>query len=114
VLGRCEPHAQLGRELGDESDFATQVVWRQVQARVLAWGQHDEAEAFGSEAVEIAHRTDGLNMQGDALSNLGEVLAAAGRTDKAAQALERYEWKKNVAMAAQVRPKLDELRAAVS
>ena len=42
------------------------------------------------------------------------MLAAAGRIDEAAealdQALERYERKKNLAMVAQVRPKLDALR----
>ena len=57
-----------------------------------------------------------LNMQGDALCDLAEVLAAAGRTNEAAvaleQALERYERKKNLAMVAQVRPKLKALRAS--
>jgi hypothetical protein len=45
------------------------------------------------------------------------VLSAAHRTDEAAealeQALERYERKKNLAMVAQVCPRLEELRAAV-
>ena len=59
-------------------------------------------------------RADGrLNYQGDALCDLAEVLAAAGRTDEAAealeQALERYERKKNLAMVAQVRPRLERL-----
>jgi hypothetical protein len=44
------------------------------------------------------------------------VLATAGRTEEAAgalqQALERYERKKNLAMVAQVRAKLEELRKA--
>jgi hypothetical protein len=43
-----------------------------------------------------------------------EVLASTGRFDEAAAALEealrRYDWKKNVAMVAQVRPRLEELR----
>jgi hypothetical protein len=55
-------------------------------------------------------------MQGDALRDLAEVLAAAGRTDEAPaaleQSLERYERKKNLAMVAQVRPRLDDLRVA--
>jgi hypothetical protein len=43
------------------------------------------------------------------------VLAAAGRADEAAEALEqaldRYERKKNLAMVAEVRPRLEALRA---
>jgi ATP/maltotriose-dependent transcriptional regulator MalT len=119
ALGRhdeAEPHARLGRELGDESDFTTQIVWRQVQARVLgSRGEVAEAEGLARAAVEIAHRTDGLNIQGDALANLAEVLAAAGRAAEAAEglerSLERYERKQNLAMARQVRPKLEALRA---
>jgi len=46
------------------------------------------------------------------------VLVAAGRTDEAAealaQALDRYERKKNLAMVAQVHPRLEELRAGVT
>ena len=84
ALGRydeAEPLAQLGRELGDEQDFATQMLWRQVQARVHAHrGEHAEAERLAREAVAIAERTDALNFQGDALCDLAEVLAAAGRT----------------------------------
>jgi class 3 adenylate cyclase/tetratricopeptide (TPR) repeat protein len=119
VLGRhdaAEPLARLGRELGDEQDVITQALWRQVQARVYASrGEHREAEELAGEAVAIAKRTDGLNMQGDALCDLAEVLAAAGRPDEAAaaleQALDRYERKKNLAMAGQVRQRLTALRS---
>ena len=59
-----------------------------------------------------------LNDQGDAYYYLAQVLAAAGRSDDAAaaleQALDRYGRKKNLAMVAQVKPKLEELRARVS
>jgi class 3 adenylate cyclase/tetratricopeptide (TPR) repeat protein len=120
ALGRydeADSLAQLGRELGGEQDFATQMLWRQVQALVLAHrGEHAEAERLAREAVEIAEPTDALNYQADALCDLAEVLAAAGRSVEAAaaleQALERYERKKNLAMVAQVRPKLEELHKA--
>jgi class 3 adenylate cyclase len=120
ALGRhdeAEPLAQLGRELGDEQDLATQMLWRQVQARVHAQrGEHAEAERLAREAVEIAERTDALNLQGGALCDLAEVLAAAGRTEEAAAALEqalgRYDGKKNLAMLAQVRRQLEALRGA--
>jgi tetratricopeptide (TPR) repeat protein len=120
ALGRhdeAEPLARLGRELGDEQDATTQALWRQVQALVHARrGQHSQAEQLAREAVAICERTDALNWQGDALCDLAEVLHAAGRSDEAAaalaQALERYEQKKNLAMSAQVRDRLAELRDA--
>ena len=85
----------------------TQMLWRQVQALVDAHrGEHGEAEPLAREAVAIAERTDALNFQADAYCDLAEVLAAAGRTEEAAaaleQALERYKRKKNLAMVAQV------------
>jgi tetratricopeptide (TPR) repeat protein len=120
ALGRhdeAEPLAQLGRELGGEQGIVTQMLWRQVQARVHAHrGEHAEAERLAREVEAIAERTDDLNRQGDALCDLAEVLAAAGRIDKAAetleQALERYERKQNLAMAAQVRDRLAKLQDA--
>lgn len=120
ALGRydeAEPLAQLGRQLGSEHDFVTQMLWRQVQARVHAHrGERADAERLAREAEVIGERTDNLNRQGDALCDLAEVLAAAGRSDEAAEALEHalesYERKKNLAMVAQVRPKLEELRKA--
>ena len=118
LLGRydeAEPLAEQGRALGDEHDMLTQALWREVQALVHAHrGRHSQAEPLAREAVAIIERTDWLNYQGDALCDLAEVLAAAGRTHEAAvaleQALERYERKKNLAMVAQVRPKLEALR----
>jgi len=120
ALGRhdeAEPLARLGRELGDEQDASTQALWRQAQALVHARrGNHTQAEQLAREAVAITERTDALNNQGDALCDLAEVLQAAGRSDEAAaalaQALERYEHKKNLAMAAQVSDRLAMLQAA--
>jgi tetratricopeptide (TPR) repeat protein len=117
--GEAEPLAQRGRELGAEDDLVTQALWRQVQALVDAHrGEHAEAERLVREAISVTERMDGLNYQGDVLCDLAEVLAAAGRTDEAAaaleQALDRYGRKKNLAMVAQVTPKLEKLRAGVS
>lgn len=117
AIGRfdeAEPLARLGRELGDPSDIVTQTLWRQVQACVLAAGGEDgAARALAAEAVGLAERTDALNMQGDALSDLAGVLAAAGRSGEAAtaleQALQRYERKKNVALVEQTRLSLESL-----
>jgi tetratricopeptide (TPR) repeat protein len=116
ALGRydeAEPLAQLDRELGDEQDVATQMLWRQVQALVCSQrGQHVEAERLAREAVAIAQRMDALNVQVGALCDLAEVLTKAGRPQEATgmleQALERYERKKNLAMASQLRQRLGE------
>jgi hypothetical protein len=103
--------AQLGRELGDERDVATQMLWRQAQALAQARrGEHAQAEALAREAVAISERTDALNWQGDAFGDLAEVLHSAGRPDETraalAQALERYQRKRNFAMAEQTRERL--------
>ena len=110
----AEPLAWRGREVATEGDLWGQMFWRQAQALVDAHrGDHERADRLAHEAVSISSRMDSLNTQGDALCDLSDVLAAAGRTTEAAealeQALERYERKKNLAMAAQVRPRLDAL-----
>jgi class 3 adenylate cyclase/tetratricopeptide (TPR) repeat protein len=117
ALGRydeAEKLAQLGRELGDEQDVATQTNWREVQALVHASrGEHAEAERLAREAVTISERTDAPNWRGDALYDLAEVLLAAGRTNEAAapleQALEQYDRKRNVVMAERTRARLADL-----
>jgi thioredoxin-like negative regulator of GroEL len=78
-------------------------------------GKHADAESLAREAVSILASTDALNNQGDALCDLAEVLAAASRTEEAAdaleQALDRYGRKKNLAMVAQVCLRLEALQA---
>jgi tetratricopeptide (TPR) repeat protein len=114
MLGRydeAEPLAQLGRDLGDEGDAATQMQWRQAQALVCSHrGQHEEAERLAREAVAIAEGTDALSWHGDALYDLAEVLERAAKVEEARAALEaaleRYERKRNLAMVAQVRERL--------
>jgi ATP/maltotriose-dependent transcriptional regulator MalT len=115
--GEAERFAELARELDVPQHALAQASLRQVQALVHASrGEHTEAEALAREAVALIERTDGLNWQGDALCDLAEVLHAAGQSDDAraalAQALARYERKKNLAMAAQVRDRLAELQDA--
>ncbi len=120
ALGRydeAERCAQLAHELDVRQSALGQAGLRQVQALVQAHhGEHAEAEALAREAVAVIERTDGPNYQGDALCDLAEVLHAAGRSDEAeaalAQALERYERKQNLAMAAQVRDRLAKLQDA--
>ena len=83
-------------------DVLSQVLWRSVRAKVKARQGHiAEAETLAREAVGIAEATDLLNTQGDALSDLAEVLVVGGQADEAAAVLEaaadRFERKGNLA-----------------
>ena len=74
-------------------------------------GQHAEADRLGREAVAIAPEIlDGLEFQGNALSDLAEVLEWAGRRDEAAaalrEALDRFERKQIIPLARRVREQL--------
>jgi tetratricopeptide (TPR) repeat protein len=117
ALGRydeAEPLAVKGRELGQEEDVATQMIWRQVLALVHAHrGEHGEAARLAREAVDIAEQGEALWWRGDALCDLAEVHATAGQHDEAIaalqQALDRYQRKQNLAMIAQIRPRLTAL-----
>jgi len=113
----AERWLERARETDVRANALGEAAMRQVEALLLAHrGEHARAEQTAREAVEIIERTDGLNYQGDAYCDLAEVLVSAGRTKEAAaaleQALERYERKKNLAMAAQVRDRLAELQDA--
>jgi hypothetical protein len=65
-----------------------------------------EAELLAREAVARAAPTDYVNLHGDALARLAEVLQAAGSADEAAQvaaaAAGRYASKGNLVAAARV------------
>jgi class 3 adenylate cyclase len=114
ALGRhheAEPLARRGRELGDEEDALTQTLWRQVQALADASrGEHTEAERLAREAVAITHNTDSLLWQAEALCDLAEVHAAAGRRDEMTaalrDALDRYERKQIIPASRRLRERL--------
>jgi class 3 adenylate cyclase/tetratricopeptide (TPR) repeat protein len=114
ALGRfeeAEPLAIQGRDLGADDDLTTQVLWREVAARVKAnRGDHAEAETLAREAIEIAAQTDCPGLQGDVRCDLAEVLEAAGRRDEAVaawrEALDRYERKEMIPLARRVRERL--------
>jgi tetratricopeptide (TPR) repeat protein len=112
-LDEADAWANRGSELGAIDDALTQLLWRQVKAKVHArQGAHAEAERFAQEAVAIGERTEMLDAQGDAYADLAEVLSRAGRASDAAealkQALARYEQKGNLVQAGRVRAQLAE------
>ena len=91
-------------------DIATQMIWRGVQARIVARaGRHEEAEALARAAVALVEPTDLLSHRGDAMLDLADVLRIAGRpaeADRATRAgVALYERKGNAAAAARSRAK---------
>jgi tetratricopeptide (TPR) repeat protein len=103
--------AAKARDHAHKDDLVTQAFWRQAAALVQAHrGAHPEAERLAREAVAFACETDSPRVQGDALFDLAEVLAAAGRNPEAAsalrEALELYERKQVVPLARRTRQRL--------
>jgi class 3 adenylate cyclase len=119
-LGRfdeAERLASRGHELALPEDRTAQAFWRQTQALVHMNRREDAlAVTLAREALSILEQTDGLNFQGDALCDLADVLHAAGRHEEAAaalsDALDRYERKRNLPMARQVRKRIADLEAS--
>ena len=112
----AEASADRAAELGGGEDAATQMLWRQVKAKVLARrGACPEAERLAREAVAIADGTDKIDWCANAYSDLAEVLLLAGSPEEAATALERalalYERKGNLVLAERSRSRLRELAA---
>jgi tetratricopeptide (TPR) repeat protein len=112
-LGRFDEalsHAQYAGDVDPDDGLVLTL-----QARIdAARGEHDAAALMARRGVETMERTDQLIWQGDAWWDLGEVLLAGGDRSSAlaayGQALERYERKRNFALAEQLRRRLDDLR----
>jgi class 3 adenylate cyclase/tetratricopeptide (TPR) repeat protein len=114
-LDEADAWASRAAELAASDDATTQMLWRQVRAKILARrGEHAEATHLAREAVAIGAKTDALNDEGDAYADLAEVLTLNGQADEAAaaleQAFEHYDRKGNAVMAQRMR---DRLAAAV-
>jgi class 3 adenylate cyclase/predicted ATPase len=107
----AEDLAQLSAKLTATGDLLTQVLWRGVQARILARrGRLEEAEALAREAVALAEQTDFLVYRGDAFVDLAHVLQDSGRRQEAAAAaaegLHLHEQKGNLITAGKIRSDL--------
>jgi class 3 adenylate cyclase/tetratricopeptide (TPR) repeat protein len=95
--------ARRGEELGASDDAITQMLGRQVQAKVLARrGSFDEAERLAREACKMGDAVDMSVSKGEAYEDLGHVLYLTGKTAEAERAVERaieiYDAKGAVAM----------------
>ena len=102
------------RDLADEDDALSQILWRTAHARLLAEADRpDEAITHAESAVALATDGDDIDLLGDAKSALGEVLWRAGNRDMAEpplrEALALYERKEDVAAASRVRLRLEAL-----
>jgi predicted ATPase/class 3 adenylate cyclase len=110
----AEDLAQLSARLAATGDLLTHVLWRGVQARILARrGRLDDAESLAREAVSLAERTDFLVHHGDALVDLAYILQDSGRIGEAAAAaaagLHLHEQKGNLITAGKIRSDLSVL-----
>jgi tetratricopeptide (TPR) repeat protein len=115
-LEEAEEWTERAATLGAAEDAATQMLWRQARAKLLAKRhEHEEAERLAREAVAIGEQSDLLNQQADVFAALGEVLVLSERPAEAAaaleQAIERYERKGNVISTQRAQARLAEIRA---
>jgi hypothetical protein len=116
--GRLQEAAQLcAAASGATDDIVTQVIWRGVQAKILARDGHcEEAMALAREAVTLVEPTDLLSHHGDAMLDLAEVLRTCrcGGDEclgAAKTGLALYESKGNTAAAARARSLVRKLAA---
>jgi class 3 adenylate cyclase/tetratricopeptide (TPR) repeat protein len=79
---------RTAEELTADDDVLSQVLWRSARGKIDARaGRLDAAMTMAASAVAKVLETDGTVALADALADEAEVLAAAGRTDDAAERL---------------------------
>jgi class 3 adenylate cyclase/tetratricopeptide (TPR) repeat protein len=110
-LDEADDFARLAQATAAPDDLWSQVLSRGTRAKVLASrGTHDEAERHAEDAVGLAGATDALDLHGNALIDLADTLALAGRNQEAAarvaDALRLYELKGNEVSADRARARL--------
>ena len=83
----AEHFVAVAQATASPDDLDAQIRWRNVSARLGARaGRAEEAERTARAAVELAARTDSVELQGDAALALAEALRAAMRPEAAAEA----------------------------
>jgi class 3 adenylate cyclase/tetratricopeptide (TPR) repeat protein len=120
LLGRDDEaleFAEASRAAASVDDLDSQPRWRGARARVLSRrGDHDQALELVHEALSLLEPTDFVGQHGYVCDVHGEVLAASGRLDEAAEAIRRaialHEQKGNVVSAARSRAVLSRLASS--
>jgi class 3 adenylate cyclase/tetratricopeptide (TPR) repeat protein len=106
--------SKISEETGAAADVVTQAVWRSARAAALAQaGDSAAAEVLAAEAVELAEGTDFLELQGNTLLSLANVLLLTGQSEEAQPLVERargaFERKGNTVAEAKAVAALGEL-----
>ena len=112
--GEGEQWLERGIETAPSDERLPQMLWRQVRGKLLARrGELQEGERLVREAVALTAETDMLNAHTNALVDLAEVRALAGRDarDELEQARVLYERKGSLVPAQRTRSRLGELTA---
>jgi predicted negative regulator of RcsB-dependent stress response len=110
----AQTFTDVSRELAADDDVTSQVLWRGVDAMLLAQrGHHEEAETMARGAVEMSESADAPEARGNGLVDLAEVLVMAndreGATAAFAAAIEQFERKGMIVPANRARARLDSL-----
>jgi hypothetical protein len=111
----AEAFSKVSEAAARANDVLANVIWRSARARARAGlGDLETAESLARDAVEFAEQSDFLNVHGDALVALAEILERTGRSDGAAAAALRdavglYEEKGNTVSAATARTILERI-----
>jgi class 3 adenylate cyclase/tetratricopeptide (TPR) repeat protein len=110
----AEGYVTVAREAASPDDVASQSIWRQVQAKILARrGDLNEALRLAREAVSWYEDSDYIHLHGDALLDLSEVLDRAGEQiaalRAAREALAKYQLKGHLPATARAQERVAEL-----
>jgi tetratricopeptide (TPR) repeat protein len=108
----AEDYVRVSEALTPADDLAARTEWAPVKAKLLARrGEMRAAEAVAREAVALAEPTDDLSNHAATLADLAEMLTLDGRPDEARdyaqQAVELYERKGNLVLAARTKAMAD-------
>ncbi len=93
VLLRAGKHEEAGRvaetarEISEEDDLFSTVLWQTALAKVRAGSLDPSAVELAESAVELARGSSDLELEADALVDLGGILTILGRRDEAAARL---------------------------
>jgi class 3 adenylate cyclase/tetratricopeptide (TPR) repeat protein len=106
-LDDAEQFIAASERAAAEDDLTTQILLQSVRGRALARrADVEEAERRSRDAIVLAEETDDLNMRGDVLLDLAEVLRARGDAGAAREALARardaFDAKGNVVQATSI------------